>query len=71
MPEVGGDYVDYVDPMDLTTIETAILRMLEPKYRTDRANAIKTMPMRSWSDVSQSIFTELQSIVTGENPRAV
>jgi glycosyltransferase involved in cell wall biosynthesis len=62
MPEVAGDYVDYIDPFRLETLEAAIEKMLDEDYREKRAAAIKDMPMRSWSQYADDIWRILNSI---------
>ena len=62
MPEVAGDFVDYIDPFRLETLEAAIEKMLAEDYRDKRAAGIKSMPMRSWSQYADEIWRILNSI---------
>ncbi len=62
MPEVAGDFADYIDPFKLETLEAAIEKMLAEDYREKRAAGIKTMPLRSWSQYADEIWRILNSI---------
>lgn len=63
IPEVGGDLVDYIDPLNLRDGVASFRRMIwDDAYRTGRARAItKGFKPRSWGDVAQAMLT-----VTGE-----
>jgi len=62
MPEVGGPYVDYVDPLKRSTITAACDRMLDETYRESRAVAISSMPLRRWKDFADDVWQALHSI---------
>ena len=62
MPEVAGHYVDYIDPLDIDSLEAAVERMLDPGYLAARSEAIAGMAMRTWEQVAADIWTKLQRI---------
>jgi glycosyltransferase involved in cell wall biosynthesis len=62
MPEVAGDLVDYVDPYDGASIEAAVERLLDPVYRQERTDQIRTAPKRRWSDFADDLLKELAQI---------
>jgi glycosyltransferase involved in cell wall biosynthesis len=62
MPEVAGDFADYIDPFRLETLEAAIEKMLDEDYREKRAAGLKNMPMRGWSQYADDIWSLLNSI---------
>jgi glycosyltransferase involved in cell wall biosynthesis len=61
MPEVASGYADYVDPYDCNDIMEAVERMLDPAYRQKRVEAIKTMPLRRWSDFADDLLNSLRA----------
>lgn len=60
IPEVGGDLVDYVDPMNLRDGVRVVERLVTDRgYREDRArNIAKSFAPRSWADVTL-LFVQL------------
>ncbi|MGA7711319.1 MAG: glycosyltransferase [Rhizomicrobium sp.] len=69
MPEVGGDAVDYVDPYDLEALEAAVIKMLDPVYRSQRAAAAQAMPKRTWREVAEDIRGILEAKLEGRDNR--
>ncbi|MCK8636675.1 glycosyl transferase family 1 [Parasaccharibacter sp. TMW2.1882] len=68
IPEVGGDLVDYVDPLNLHEGIEVIRKMIEDaQYRARRSKLIATtFTPRSWDDVTNDLISALpkKSIVT-------
>ena len=67
MREVGGDVVDYVDPYDLEALEAAIIRMLDPDYRSKRTAAVQSMHKRTWVEVAKDIRAALETKLDATN----
>lgn len=62
MPEVGGDLVDYIDPMNPESIVKAVLKMItDVEYRERRAVQISEARLRSWADVADDLWHELSN----------
>ncbi len=56
MPEVGLDLVEYCDPADMTSIETACLRLIGDSAHREALEAkIAKTTLRSWADVSRDL----------------
>ncbi|MET0373588.1 MAG: glycosyltransferase family 1 protein, partial [Rhizorhabdus sp.] len=61
IPEVGGDFVDYVDPDDLNDGVRVLTRMIEDdRYRAERRRNITAhFKARSWQDVGADLLRAL------------
>jgi glycosyltransferase involved in cell wall biosynthesis len=62
MPGVAGGFADYADPYDLSTLEAAVEKMLDPAYREARAREIASKKLRRWSEVAETIWLNLHSV---------
>ena len=62
MPEVAGDYADYVDPYNLDTLQTAVEQLLDPDYRESRIGTIKSLKRRLWNNFADDLWRELQKL---------
>lgn len=58
IPEVGGDFVDYMDPYSVQNSINVFLRMIEDNsYRSERARQIATnFRPRTWQQVSMDVI---------------
>jgi glycosyltransferase involved in cell wall biosynthesis len=70
IPEVGGDFVDYVDPQNLREGIEVIARMiLDDPYREGRRqNIIDNFAPRTWDDVSTDFIREVKNFAVLESP---
>jgi glycosyltransferase involved in cell wall biosynthesis len=60
LPEVGGDMVEYCDPMSIGSIEAACLRLIaEPEHRAALEAQIARTRLRSWQDVATDLLATL------------
>jgi len=61
LPEVGGDFVDYIDPWDLDDGVSVFRRMIEDDtYRAERRQAIRAhFAPRSWQDVGKEVMAAI------------
>ena len=60
MPEVGGAFVEYVDPTSADSIENGISKLItDVQYREQRAEEIKCARLRTWSDVADDLWAAL------------
>lgn len=64
IPEVGGEFVDYVDPYNLTQGIAVFRRMIEDvTYRDARANQIReSFNARTWRDVALDFVENIRAI---------
>jgi glycosyltransferase involved in cell wall biosynthesis len=57
MPEVGGDMVEYCDPMSIASIQAACEKLItDPDHRKMLEDRIATTQLRSWRDVTVDIL---------------
>jgi hypothetical protein len=57
MPEVGGDLVEYCDPLSIASVEAACRKLVEePGHRAMLEARIADTRLRSWSDVAQDMI---------------
>ena len=57
MPEVGGDMVEYCDPMSIASVEQACRRLIEaPDHRAMLEERIAQTRLRGWGDVAQDMI---------------
>lgn len=57
MPEVGGDMVEYCDPMSIASIQAACERLItDPDHRRMLEDRIANTRLRSWRDVTVDIL---------------
>ncbi|WP_197277209.1 glycosyltransferase [Sphingomonas profundi] len=65
IPEVGGAFVDYVDPTDLEDGVRVLTRMIaDDRYRTERRRAIREgFVPRSWRDVGDDLLAKLRAMI--------
>jgi len=60
IPEVCGELIDYVDPNDAVGMSQKIQRALrDPNYVGMRELAIRDAKLRSWRDVADDMFNEI------------
>lgn len=64
MPEVGGDYVTYVDPYNVTDAMSSFERMiLDSKFRENQQIRIKKQFVsRTWSDVAEDLVEFMRGV---------
>lgn len=69
IPEVGGDFVDYVNPTDVGSGVPVFRRMIEDDaYRTERARRVKDdFKPRTWAEVTERLIDRSHSL--GNEPR--
>ncbi len=67
LPEVGGEFVDYIDPFNINDGYEKISRFIDDEsYRETRAGEIKKgFVARSWSDVAKDLLELVESLVSG------
>jgi hypothetical protein len=65
VPEVGGDFVDYVDPFNINDGYEKVVRFIDNKiYREERAAHIKAnFKPRGWEDVAQDMLANVSSMI--------
>ncbi len=57
IPEVCGSLIDYIDPQDVDSIRTAILRpLLDSAFLREREQAIAAAHLRKWSNVADDVY---------------
>lgn len=57
IPEVCGDLAGYVDPQDLDSIKSELLRpLLDPTYLQQKEAAIAAASLRTWQDVADDLY---------------
>jgi glycosyltransferase involved in cell wall biosynthesis len=61
MPEVGGSLVDYVNPYSIQSVLNGVKRALDPDYVRERTAAIKPSALRTWKDVSEDLWDQVQA----------
>ena len=71
IPEVGGDFVDYIDPWNIREgVKVFRKMMFDEAYRTSRTKNIKdNFVPRTWNDVGQDLidrFTKFQKLPVTE-----
>lgn len=66
LPEVCGDLVDYVAPIDVDGLVATVRRgVIDDRYRRAKEQAIASAPLRSWHDVAthfDQLVTETPSV---------
>lgn len=64
MPEVGGDFVDYVDPYDVASAYEVFRRMIfDTGYREQRArNIADNFTPRTWDDVAGELVAHIRAL---------
>ncbi len=61
LPEVGGDMVEYCDPMSVDSILAACTRLIcDPKHRLALEARIKNRPLRSWDQVADDLVRAIR-----------
>ncbi|MCE2919963.1 MAG: glycosyltransferase [Acetobacteraceae bacterium] len=70
IPEVGGDFVDYIDPANSSQAESIIRKLcFDHSYLDQRAKNIKdNFKPRDWSDVGKLFISRLQEMRTSRPP---
>jgi glycosyltransferase involved in cell wall biosynthesis len=63
LPEVGGDAVEYADPLDVTSIADALERVLSsPQRQAELGDAGRARAAQfDWKDTAETVFRVLQS----------
>lgn len=57
VPEVCGDLIDYVDPVDVDSMTEKIKYLIQnPDYIRSREITIRNARLRTWADVSRDLF---------------
>lgn len=60
MPEVLGDLADYVDPCDPADMVAKLKRaIVDPEHVKRKEAAIRHAPLRSWQDVADDLYFQL------------
>jgi glycosyltransferase involved in cell wall biosynthesis len=60
IPEVCGDVIDYVDPNNIEDIKEKIKRAAtDPVYLLNKEASIKSLPLRTWQDVADKLYSYL------------
>ena len=64
VPEVGGAFVDYIDPWNVTGGIEVFKRMLfDVEYREERTrNVRENFVARTWDDVGKDLLTQLETL---------
>jgi len=67
LPEVGGEFVDYIDPFNINDGYEKISRFIDDEsYRESRADEIKRgFVARAWPDVAKDMLELVGSLVSG------
>lgn len=61
LPEVCGDLIDYVDPLDVSDMVSKLGFALDhPDYVRDKEQAIRRAPLRSWDDVADNLLSIIE-----------
>lgn len=61
MPEVGGDMVEYCDPMSVNSIEKACMNLIgSPEHRAALEARIAGTRLRTWRDVADDMIAAVQ-----------
>ncbi|MFP7675730.1 glycosyltransferase family 4 protein [Marivita sp. S0852] len=60
MPEVGGDLVEYCDPVSMHSIENALKSLLDADHRQGLEARIAKARLRSWDDVGRDVLAALE-----------
>ncbi len=70
IPEVGGEFVDYVDPLNLRDGIEVIKRLIEDSvYRESRRTAIQSsFVRRGWDDVGRDFFEKTREAMAVDYP---
>lgn len=70
IPEVGGDFVDYIDPLNLRDGIAVFRRMIEDDaYRTARRTAIEqNFVQRTWEDVGRDFLAKTRAAIAVDYP---
>lgn len=65
IPEVGGDFVDYIDPFSLDDAIKVFSRLIDDeKYRKQRADTIVSkFQLRTWNDAAQDLLKQVTQFV--------
>lgn len=62
MPEVGGDFVEYCDPLSIASIEEACRKLIEyPEHREALERKIAATRLRSWDDVASDLISVVEA----------
>ncbi len=63
LPEVGGDLVEYCDPVSIDSIMEACLRLIgNPAHRAHLEERIKETHLRSWEDVAYDLVVAIHGV---------
>lgn len=63
MPEVCGEFAEYIDPLDVSNIHACVRRLiLDPAYRIERERQIAAIDLRCWDDVAEEIRGAVLSV---------
>lgn len=61
LPEVCGDLMDYVDPLDVSDIASKLGFALDhPDYVREKEQAIRHAPLRTWDDVADHLLSIIE-----------
>ena len=61
MPEVGGDLVEYCDPLDVESIATACKTLIvDTAHRKALEGRIAQTRLRTWDDVAEEFIQALR-----------
>jgi glycosyltransferase involved in cell wall biosynthesis len=65
IPEVAGEFADYIDPLNVNDGYTRIVRLIDDEsYREQRANYIKSnFKPRVWDDVADELIENVDELI--------
>ena len=67
MPEVGGNLVEYCDPMSIDSIFAACSKLIaDPVHRSKLEKSIAATKLRSWDDVASDLRNVLRKKTSGK-----
>ncbi len=67
MPEVGGNLVEYCDPMSIDSIFAACSKLIaDPVHRSKLEKSIAATKLRSWDDVATDLRNVLRKKTSGK-----
>lgn len=70
IPEVGGDFVDYIDPLDVNDAVSVFRKMIrDQQYLADRCkNIADNFKARTWRDVAAELLIEVNKFFDQAKP---
>src|SRR3974390_2089169 len=66
VPEVGGDYCDYIDPENTSALHDALNRALwSPNYVKIKSSKISRALLRTWQELIKGIISHASAVLSG------